>query len=73
MFIRHRLFLAFDFITATAPFVLACRQKYSMEPMLCFAEDAFSHIDSTGCASTARATQMHQLSRVSVLLLFQVP
>jgi hypothetical protein len=41
--------------------VLACRQKYTMEPRFCVAKSAFCRIDSISCAPMQRATQMHRL------------
>jgi hypothetical protein len=59
--------LAFCFITATAPFVLACLPKVLDEAQtlrcgICFL------IDATSCVAMQRATEMHQLERVSILL-----
>jgi hypothetical protein len=48
--------LAFCFITATAAFMLACRQKYSMNRRLCASGSAFGRVDAASCAAMQRAT-----------------
>ena len=70
------LFFALMRFVSLLPLLRLCMlaaKSTRWNPLFYLAGPAFSRIDSTGCASTPRATQLQELSRVSIFSSFRFP